>query len=299
MKLASHYKEMAEGTDPRIINWRENSFGESLYYSYRTTHYTRKTFPSRLHCHDYYELVVFETGDIHYICESSIYQPKSGDILLIPPGMFHMSAIRCEQTLYKRHVFYLYPGALDFFGCGALTEFLVPKRSGLHVFSLETPRDTELLQLLHKLDKALELRQDPAYHALSISYLIQAFFLLNQGNWGPCDSCTPLPQNLSAIKAYVDEHFRELDSTKEIAAHFFYSREYVSRLFRKHFNATVSEYIKARRIAYSQSLLEQGCPISEACYECGFENMSTFIRVFRSVVHMTPSEYRKKHLKKA
>ncbi|MBR4888778.1 MAG: AraC family transcriptional regulator, partial [Clostridia bacterium] len=55
-----------------------------------------------------------------------------------------------------------------------------------------------------------------------------------------------------------------------------------------------SEYIAARRIAYSQQLIEQGRSISEACYQSGFENMSTFIRSFRNITGMTPSEYRKK-----
>ena len=294
MKLASHYKESVTAKDPQIINWRENNLSESLYYSYRTTHYDSKTFPSLLHCHDYFELVVFEEGDIHYICESDTYRPKTGDVLLIPPGVFHMSVIRCDRTLYKRHVFYLYPNALDVYGCGVLTGFLKCEYNNLAVLSLKGHKSEEVFSLLNKLDKTLACKQDPAYAALSTGILIQIFFLLDQGDWGPGDDRTPLPENISAVKQYIDHHFRELRSVDEIAAHFFYSREYISRLFRKHFNTNVSEYIKARRIAYSQSLIEQGHPISEACYQSGFENMSTFIRSFRSIAGVTPSEYRKK-----
>lgn len=294
MKLASYYKESVTAKDPQIINWRENNLSESLYYSYRTTHYDSKTFPSLLHSHPYFELVVFEEGNIHYICESATYRPKTGDVLLIPPGMFHMSVIRCDKTLYKRHVFYLYPNALDVFGCGVLTDFLKSQNNNLAVLSLQTQENEELFSLLYKLDKALACKQIPAYTALSTGILIQIFFLLDQGDWGPGDNRTPLPENISAVKKYIDQHFRELRSVDEIATHFFYSREYISRLFRKHFNTNVSEYIKARRIAYSQSLIEQGSSISEACYRSGFENMSTFIRSFRGITGTTPSEYRKK-----
>ena len=138
MKKSTHYQESRNTDEAHIINWRENDLGDSLYYSYRTTHYNRATFPSRLHCHDYYELVIFEEGDIHYICESATYQPQAGDILLISPGKFHMSMIRCDKTLYKRHVFYMYPDALDPFGCGILTQFLQATHQGLTVFSLES-----------------------------------------------------------------------------------------------------------------------------------------------------------------
>ena len=299
MKLVSHYKENISTNDPQIINWRKNNLGESLYYSYRATHYSRATFPSRLHCHDYFELVIFEAGDVHYICESATYQPQTGDVLLIPPGMFHMSAIRCDKTSYKRHVFYLYPDALDAFGCSALTGFLRLQRSRLTIFSPEEQVKTELFTLLLKLDKALELEQDPSYRALAIGLVIQVFFLLNKGDFAPRQRCTPLPKTLAAIKKYIDDNFREISSANEVASHFFYSREYVSRLFRKHFNTTVCEYIKARRISYCQGLIEQGCSISEACYQSGFENMSTFIRSFRSIAGTNPSEYRKTLMKKA
>lgn len=299
MKLASRYKENITAKDPQIINWRENDLSESLYYSYRTTHYNSKTFPSLLHCHDYFELVIFEEGDIHYICESDTYRPKKGDILLIPPGVFHMSVIRCDRTLYKRHVFYLYPNALDIFGCSVLTDFLKSQNNNLAVLSLKAQESEEMLSLLYKLDKTLACKQNPAYTALSTGILIQIFFLLDQGDWGPGDNRTPLPENISAIKKYIDNNFRELHSIDEIATHFFYSREYISRLFRKHFNTNVSEYIKARRITYSQSLIEQGYSINEACYRSGFENMSTFIRSFHGITGTTPSEYRKTRIKKA
>ena len=139
MKLTSYYKEGIRTNDPQIINWRENNLGDSLYYSYRTTRYDRASFPSRLHCHDYFELVIFEEGDIHYICESETYQPQGGDVLVIHPGAFHMSAIRCDETLYKRHVFYLYPDALDAVGCNVLTAFLRSQKFALTVLSLDEP----------------------------------------------------------------------------------------------------------------------------------------------------------------
>ena len=298
MKLVTHYQQEKFTENAHIANWRENDLGESLYYSYRATHYSRATFPSRLHYHDYFELVIFEEGDIHYICESATYLPQMGDILLIPPGMFHMSMIRCEKTLYKRHVFYLYSDALNDFNCGVLTDFLKQSREGLAVISPDKQTKDELLTLLFKLDKALEHGQNPSYRALSTGLVIQIFFLLNQCNFGPGDRTAPFPENLSAIKRYIDDNFRELSSSNDIATHFFYSREYVSRLFRKYFNTTVSEYIRARRIAYSQNLIEHGCTISEACYQSGFENMSTFIRSFRSIVGMPPSEYRKRRSEK-
>jgi len=293
MKKVSYYKQSNRENTRQIINWQDHDLGDSLFYSYRSTLYNSNTFPSSLHYHNYYELVVLEEGNIDYICESTCVHPKIGDILLIPPGMFHMSKIGCEETHYRRHVFYLYPDAFDRWECGVLTSFLKDASKGLTVFQLSEKDRALLLLLLHRLSEALKQEKKTTYLALAKGLILQIFFLINESNSSYGDPVAALPENLLAIKQYIEQTFMEISSVKEVADHFFYSREYVSRLFRQHFNTTVSEYIRARRIAYSQSLIEQGYSISEACYQSGFENMSTFIRSFRNISGMTPSEYRK------
>ncbi len=293
MKKASYYKQGNKENTEQIINWQDHDLGNSLFYSYRSTLYNSNTFPSSLHYHNYYELVILEEGNIDYICESTCVHPKIGDILLISPGMFHMSKIGCEETHYKRHVFYLYPDAFDALGCETLVDFLKTASKGLTVFSLLDKNRTMIFSLLHRLSQALEQESTPNYQALAKGLILQIFFYIGESDSTFVDRVTTLPENLLAIKQYIEQNFIEIASVKEVADHFFYSREYVSRLFRQYFNTTVSTYIKARRIAYSQRLIGQGCSISEACYRSGFENMSTFIRTFRNVSGITPSEYRK------
>ena len=79
----------------------------------------------------------------------------------------------------------------------------------------------------------------------------------------------------------------------EIAAHFFYSREYVSRLFKKYYDTTILDYIHKLRISKSRALIAEGMPMIDVCYAVGFSSLSTFIRAFRAATDMTPSEYRK------
>ena len=91
----------------------------------------------------------------------------------------------------------------------------------------------------------------------------------------------------------IDQNFSKISSVSQVAEHFFYSREYVSRLFKKHFDTTISDYISKRRIAESQLLIVKGIPLIDVAYQVGFGSLSTFIRAFRTVTDMTPSEYRK------
>ena len=86
-----------------------------------------------------------------------------------------------------------------------------------------------------------------------------------------------------------------VSTVAEVAEHFFYSREYVSRLFKKYLNTTVANYVLQRRIVYSQRLIETDMPLLDVCYQAGFGSTSSFIRAFQSVTGMTPSKYRHAH----
>ena len=293
MKLFSHYMERQTRMSGEIVNWRNHVVGDRLSYSYRDTEYTRSSYPSSLHYHDYFELVIFEEGDIRYICEGKVYHPKYGDIILIPPGRFHMSAINCDSTVYRRHVFYLYPSAFDSIGHGALTSFLCGVEDG-DIGSLgDTETSRQLMGLLDELKEIYGKEGSPLEEALGLSCIIKVFYLLNRGGCrSNSDNCS-LPESILELKQYIDRNYADISSVTQVAEHFFYSREYVSRLFKKHFDTTISDYIMNRRIAASQELIVRGCRLVDIAYQVGFGSLSTFIRAFRSVTGMTPSEYRK------
>jgi len=289
MKLLTHYLNGPHAQQSEERNWRENYINDSLFYSCRETRYTRQTYPSSLHYHEYYELVIFLEGDIHYICESETVRPQYGDIILIPPRKLHMSMINGDETLYRRHVFYFYPDAFDTLGCAALTNFL--KEEHLLTALGEGDRQ-QMISLLSRLE--VSLRMDSACaQALALGYILEIFYLLNQERTHQQRPQADLPENVRAIQRYLDEHFMEIHNVSEVAEHFYYSREYVSRLFKQAFNTTVADYIMTRRVAQSQLLIAQGLPLSEVCFRAGFGNLTTFIRSFRAVAQMTPSQYRK------
>ena len=292
MKLLAHYLSAIAEEYPEIINWRENNLNDSLFYSFRSTQYTAETYPSNLHYHDYYELVIVEEGNIRYICEGKTFWPQTGDIILIPPRKLHMSSINAEETLYTRHVFYLYPDAFDSVRCSALTNFLSIVTDGRNLLTLKSAEKRMLLSLLPRLDCALRPEADDLNRALALGLTIEIFYLLSQAQPSDEDAKNHLPQNVLSIQQYIDQNFTEIISVSQVAAHFFYSREYLSRLFRQHFNTTVADYIVKRRVAHCQTLIAQGKTLSEVCYSAGFGSMTAFIRAFRTVTKMTPSQYR-------
>ena len=70
---------------------------------------------------------------------------------------------------------------------------------------------------------------------------------------------------------------------------------YFCKTFKKATGMTFTDYLARVRIEKVKNLLlNPHKRISEAAYECGFQSLSQFNRVFRKVAGESPTEYRAK-----
>ena len=101
------------------------------------------------------------------------------------------------------------------------------------------------------------------------------------------------------VQKYITEHFREeirLNTLAHIAG---MSPVSFSRFFRLRAGKTFSEYIIDIRIGFASRLLvESTRNIAEICYDCGFNNLSNFNRIFRRKKGCSPKEFRENYRKK-
>lgn len=71
------------------------------------------------------------------------------------------------------------------------------------------------------------------------------------------------------------------------------SPAHFSRQFRATFGDTPHRYLQRRRVERAMELLrETGRPVTEICFDVGFNRLGTFSRTFREVVSELPSAYR-------
>jgi AraC-like DNA-binding protein len=71
------------------------------------------------------------------------------------------------------------------------------------------------------------------------------------------------------------------------------SEAHFSRQFRATFGETPHRYLQRRRVERAMELLrETQRPVTEICFDVGFNSLGTFSRTFRAIVGEPPSAYR-------
>lgn len=101
---------------------------------------------------------------------------------------------------------------------------------------------------------------------------------------------------LESITEYIHENYYKNISIHQLSTHFGLNESQLKAHFKKHFNTTIYQYIIDYRIVNSKHLLlnTHYC-INEISYKCGYENTSSFIRVFKNKVGISPEKFRLKN----
>lgn len=96
------------------------------------------------------------------------------------------------------------------------------------------------------------------------------------------------------VTDYIYEHFSGQLKLKEVADLINMSENAFSHFFKKRTHRSFSDFLQDVRIGNaSRLLIESEKSIAEIGYECGFNNLSNFNRIFRKKKGCTPSEFKK------
>lgn len=105
-------------------------------------------------------------------------------------------------------------------------------------------------------------------------------------------------ETVDKICAYLSANYQQKFSLTEVAARFYLSPYYLSRLFRRVTGQSIVDYINNRRIEAAQKLLvTTDLNISGVAERTGFASAAHFRRVFRESLGTGPLQYRKAHKK--
>jgi AraC family transcriptional regulator len=101
-------------------------------------------------------------------------------------------------------------------------------------------------------------------------------------------------KRLKRVLDFIEEHFAENLTLRELAAEAHLSEFHFLRLFREATGLSPHRYVTYRRVQEAQAQLGLNrSSLVEIALEAGFGSQGNFIRVFRKATGLTPGQYRK------
>jgi len=101
------------------------------------------------------------------------------------------------------------------------------------------------------------------------------------------------PLWLRRVREALEDSYLQAPSLAELASIGGIHPVHLSREFRKHYDTTIGEYIRKRRIEHACHLLANTTTsLSEIALVCGFSDQSHFCAMFKSHTGLTPAKFR-------
>lgn len=105
-------------------------------------------------------------------------------------------------------------------------------------------------------------------------------------------------ESLGRVMDYLSRHYSEVIRLSEVAEMVNMSESSFCRFFKQHTSKSFIGFLTDIRLgAASRALIDSSLSIAEIGYDCGFNNLSNFNRIFKKKKGVTPSEFRDNYRK--
>jgi len=249
------------------------------------------------HFHPEYELVFIEGADCNRHVGNHFSKFTGSDLVFIGSYIPHLNFDYGIKTAYEKIVVHIRP---DFFKnafvstpeLNSINKLLQLSQHGI-AFGESTkckigPR-LKNLPALSKFKQFLELLQILNYLMLADNKeLLHQDPVKNQFTRKDED-------RLGRIHTFIDNHYQQKIEIQDVARLSSLSNAAFCRYFKKMTRLTFTQFLNHYRIDKAKKLLLLDNSVTETCFQCGFESLSYFNRIFKKVTGRNPQTFKKEH----
>ena len=226
-----------------------------------------------------FEIHIINKGHQIYKVGVEEYRVKSGNMLIIPPGLTHFFKSSAENISKCAVVFELdentsvflrrkcivtqIPDAIQ----GNIQEILSEYKNNL--FFSQQLIENSLFNIVVYILRLMEYRED----------------IVNKISIGE-------DYRLLISKQFINDNLELNLKISDVAAHCYLSTKQLTRLFKNHEGVTPAEYIRIKKTEYARQLINTGVPFSEISEKLNFSSQYHFNSFFKKYFGMTPGAYR-------
>ena len=252
-----------------------------------------------IHFHPEFELNYISGGSgLRRVVADSLEEIRDKELVLIGPNIPHCwEQYQCDNTSIREITLQFHDNLFDTnllqkAIMKPINRMLEKSKNGV-VFSKETciamePR-LDNLSKLDGIDYFLEIIS--VLYDLSISRNQRILSISGRKNSIENDA------RLDNLYNFIHKNYERKISLDEVAEHVNMSKVSLNRFVKRSTGKTFVEYLNDVRIGYaSRWLIEKNDNISQIAFNCGFNTMANFNRMFKKSKGCTPSQYKQEFL---
>lgn len=239
------------------------------------------------HWHRSLELTYVRKGEVNLWINNHHQVIKENDFILVNSGQIHRLSTQDPQKCETIIVIISY-------------QFLkknCPDIDNICFCIEKTSEQKNRLREIYEDLRRLELHPRPSDHLLKTAYIYEILYiLLNFYQESINVKHYQMSLKKHEILDYIEEHYQEELSLKNIADIFYMSEEHFSRTFHEYFGINFKTYLTNYRLYCSyQDVAQSDKNIQDIAFEHGFSNVKAFITAFKKNYGLTPYQFRKKN----
>lgn len=259
-----------------------------------------------LHWHRACELIVVVSGVLTLSIDNCTYSISQGHFAFVNPGQFH-SGLNAENSLCEIYVIAfdmdILSNNIDI-SKNAFEDIKSNRIMAFNTFLLDDFLEKELVSNFNQM--IILLRNKSDYYEIgtkvcliNILYLIlsnKAYIIKSikaQTHRINLDS-----ERIKTVIGFISENYSTQIRIEQMAKLINLSTQHFCRFFKTKTEMSPINYINSFRIEKAcEMLFETDKPLVDISMECGFDNLSYFIKQFKKRKLYTPAEYRKYNYK--
>lgn len=254
------------------------------------------------HTNAYFDLIYVYEGTCQCYFRDEKVEMIPGDLLIVPPEIEHGEGIfetggKTLTTAIRRQDF-LELFLRVFSGNQLLHSFFSRILNGdesIRYMLFQTGEDVFIPSRFDRLVE--EQRELSSYHDEMCQALIQEIFVHTLRHYEtslvlPPENRALWKQEYGEILTFISKNYRTV-SLEELEEKFHYSKRQLIRIIQNLTGRNFAALIREMRLQQAKLLLrETTFSIEKITQECGYDNPSSFSRLFKKEYGMTPGEYR-------
>lgn len=268
--------------------------GHSSFYAYR---FQVPFFEFKWHYHPEYELTCIVKGNGNRIVGNSYEQFAEGDMVLLGSNLPHTWSNKQSDDTYSEAIVIQFS-----------KEFISPFLDLHESVLIKNMLESSSRGISFGPDESLRARMIELTESKGMDRILGLISLLDELSKRQTSFIAPntfhnvvskkSEMRINKVCNYIQNHFSDKLSIKKVADLIHLTESNFCKFFKKATGKTYSNYINEIRINEACRLLVQTeKTVSQISFECGFETLSYFNRVFMKIKQMTPSKYKESHSK--